>query len=138
VDKIKYYYLSYNEKKEVERLLKEDLQKRDDIIFAVLHGSFIEGEYFRDIDIAIYVKPCAKEHMFKEYVIDLSLSLSKKIGIPVDIQVLNEAPLMFIYEVLNRGELIVCNDELFFERYFMAIEAEVWDFLYLLRMIEKV
>ncbi|MEQ9713905.1 MAG: nucleotidyltransferase domain-containing protein [Candidatus Asgardarchaeum sp.] len=137
MDKIKYYYLSHNEKKEVKRRLKGDLQKRDDIIFAVLHGSFIESEYFRDIDIAIYVKPCAKEYLFKEYVIDLSLSLSKKIGIPVDIQVLNEAPLMFIYEVLNRGELIVCNDELFFERYSMTIETEVWDFLYLLKIVEK-
>jgi len=42
---------------------------------------------------------------------DFSVILSNKISIPVDIQVLNEAPLPFKYNVFMRGALIYSKDE---------------------------
>jgi len=138
MNEFKYYCLSKNAKQKIIRKLREILQKKKDIIFAVLHGSFIENECFRDIDIAIYVKPSDKKNLLGDYIVSLSLALSQEIGFPVDVQTLNDAPLMFKYEVLRRGELLFCNDELFFERYHIAVEFETWDFNYLLEIIEKI
>ena len=139
MNEIEYLQLSDAEKKKVIEKLKKIFQERRDILFAVVHGSFIDLKEFRDIDIAIYVNPkYCEEKEFSKYVLDMSVQLTEKLGIPIDIQVLNDAPLMFTYEVLNRGKLIVCKDDVFFESYLTAIESEVWDFRYLLELDDSV
>jgi predicted nucleotidyltransferase len=63
---------------------------------------------FRDIDIAIWIEDPGKAY---EYEIDLAVELGTALGIPVDIHVLNEAPLPFRYIVFSEGRLLFSRNE---------------------------
>ncbi|WP_456454066.1 nucleotidyltransferase domain-containing protein, partial [Thermococcus sp.] len=66
-----------------------------------LHGSFLSGP-FRDIDIAVYTD--GERDVFYE------LELEERLGFPVDVRVLNNAPISFRFKVL-KGELLFSRDE---------------------------
>ena len=99
------YRLEETEKSEVIEILMELLLKRDEIIFAYLHGSFLEGP-FRDIDVAVYVD--SETHPFYEE--ELEEELSNALGLPVDVRVLNEAPVTFRFRAIG-GLLLFSRDE---------------------------
>lgn len=105
---IKHYTLTAEQKREITKALKKKLERIDDITFAYIHGSFLERRTFRDIDVAIWIKK--KEKAFK-YTVDLSAKLEIKTGIPIDIQVLNEAPLPFKHHVLTKGKPLFSKDD---------------------------
>ncbi|MGQ9645782.1 MAG: nucleotidyltransferase domain-containing protein [Thermodesulfobacteriota bacterium] len=44
------------DKQKMLKLLGKALDEDDKVVFAYLYGSFVKGEFFRDIDIGIYVK----------------------------------------------------------------------------------
>ncbi len=104
----KYYELSIEEKIKLLNLLKEKLKNIDDILFAYTYGSFIEKNIFRDIDIAIWIKDIEKAFY---YAVDFSAKLCIELKIPIDIQVLNEAPLSFAFQVLTNGKLLFSKNE---------------------------
>ena len=56
--------------------LTERLLCRPEILFALLHGSFVLDGPFRDVDVALYSDPELLEAMnFSEYEIDLGVQL---------------------------------------------------------------
>ena len=84
-----------------------------EISFAYLFGSAARGEDFRDVDVAVYLVPCAassyerfKLAMRIGHVAERTLSFRRE----VDIRILNEAPLVFQYEVMRTGQLILQRD----------------------------
>lgn len=93
--------------------LREALEARQEVVFAYVYGSFLEDRPFHDIDIGVY---------FQEYIaqvaklsIDLAFELEDALmrslcRFPVDVRVLNGAPVSFCYHVL-RGRLLFCRDE---------------------------
>jgi len=87
--------------------LKEVLFSHQNIIFAYIFGSFIHGETFRDIDVAIFTK--GKTDFELES--DLSLKLSEVVGFDVEVRGLNDAPLSFQMAVLRDGKLLFSRDE---------------------------
>ena len=95
---------------ELMRIIAETLAARDDIGFAYLFGSFVDGrEAFRDIDVGVYFTGSDKRHNIQEG-ITLSVELTSKTNIPVDVRPLNDAPATFVYKVI-RGELIDNTDD---------------------------
>jgi len=70
--------------------LRAKLKVYEDIIFAYVHGSFLRGK-FRDVDVAIWIEG-GKTEAF-HYTVDVSAELSKEF--PIDLHVLNEAPILF-------------------------------------------
>ena len=106
--KIRYIKLSAKEKGKLLKNLKSRLRSNDEIMFAYVHGSFIEREFFRDIDVALWLKT---PHMAFNYTVDLSSKLEMELGIPIDIQVLNEAPLPFKFHVFTNGKLLYSRNE---------------------------
>ena len=105
--------ISSKEKSKTIENLKEILSFRTDIIFAYIPGSFMECEQFRDIDIAVYCKNSnlsAKE--VSDFEFQLSDELSTTIGSPVDVRILNNAPLGFQYHVTT-GKVLISHDEEF-------------------------
>jgi hypothetical protein len=78
------------ERKKIEEVLSNCLEKEEGILFAYLHGSFAEGRPFRDIDIAIFVEESKiqKERAF-DFEMSLSIKLEKIIKIPVDVKVIS-------------------------------------------------
>lgn len=91
------------------RRLADELEKEPGIGFAYLHGSALDSETVHDIDVGLYVRKPEDERR-AGYEAELASRLSAIARIPVDVRVLNEAPLAFVYHVL-RGRLLVCRDE---------------------------
>lgn len=87
------------------------LNEEPAVLFAYLHGSFLEERGFHDIDIAIYVDPeLVPREKALDYEISLSASLDHLIGLPCDVKVLNYAPLGFAYYV-TKGRVLISRDE---------------------------
>jgi predicted nucleotidyltransferase len=99
------------DKKRTEEVLSQTLEKEENVLFAYLHGSFAEGRPFRDIDIAVFVKESKipKEKSL-DFEMSISLRLEKIIKMPVDVKVINYAPLGFQYHSTG-GILLVCRDD---------------------------
>ena len=89
--------------------LTAELEKESAVAFAYLHGSLLDSDTVHDVDIGLYL--CESETERGSAVASaLSARLTAVAGLPVDVRVLNEAPLSFVYHVL-RGRLLVCHDE---------------------------
>jgi len=100
--------LTEEDKRKILEKIKTALEKDEEIVFAIVHGSFIERDSFRDIDIAVWIKDPEKA---PQYTINLSSAIEAETKTPVDIQVLNEAPLPFKHHVLTRGKTLFSKDE---------------------------
>ncbi|MEM3371644.1 MAG: nucleotidyltransferase domain-containing protein [Candidatus Korarchaeum sp.] len=105
---LRYYRMTDGERERLLSELRESLEGVDGILFAYVHGSFLERELFRDVDIALWIED-PKEAF--SYEVELSSKLELRFKIPVDVQVLNGAPLPFIYIVLTKGRLLLSRDE---------------------------
>ena len=99
------YSIEEHEKGRIKQLIKEFLMGRKEVLFAYLHGSFLSGP-FRDIDIAVYTD--GERDVF--YELELERELEERLGFPVDVRVLNNAPISFRFKVL-KGELLFSRDE---------------------------
>ncbi len=102
-----YFYKTKN-KKRVYELLQETLHEREEVILAYIYGSFNEKEIFRDIDIAVFVDPLPSNRL--SYELDLSYEIETTLDIPVDVKVINDAPVDFA-AVAIRGTLLLSKDE---------------------------
>jgi predicted nucleotidyltransferase len=89
--------------------LTAELENEPAVGFAYLYGSLLDSETVHDIDVGLYVR---ESDAVRGSVIasELSARLTAVAGVPVDVRVLNEAPLSFVYHVL-RGQLLVYHDE---------------------------
>lgn len=110
--RVRAFVRTYTAKADQQIALREKitrfLQSQEDVMLAFLHGSFLEGR-FRDIDVAVILNPGVPEMEHVEAQIERELR--EIIGYPVDLRRLNDAPLLFRYEVLAHGEVLVSKDE---------------------------
>jgi predicted nucleotidyltransferase len=103
--------------------LRNHLEARPEILFAYLHGSFLTGGPYRDIDVAAWVDPTGgRDRCSGRYALDLSVVLHLALGEPVDVQVLNDAPLAVRYHAL-KGQPLVVRDWDFLDQ----VRARTWD-----------
>ena len=105
---IKKYSLTAKEKEILKEKISAHLLTVPEILFAYVHGSF-NTDNFRDIDLAIYLQSDVKESTL--YELDLEMHLEKLINYPVDVRVLNSAPLSFQFSVIKTGILLFSKDE---------------------------
>ena len=89
--------------------LTAELEKEPAVAFAYLHGSLLDSEAVHDVDVGLYLRESDAESG-AAIASTLSGQMAAVAGLPVDVRVLNEAPLFFVYHVL-RGRLLVCRDE---------------------------
>ncbi len=103
--------------------LQRELDARFEIVLALLHGSFPAGGTYRDIDVAVWLDPIrlSREERFR-YAVDLSVHLHVHMASPIDVRVLNDAPLAFRYHALQ-GRPLVVRDETFLDE----LRARTWD-----------
>jgi predicted nucleotidyltransferase len=111
--------------------LREALEARAEIVFAYLHGSFTEGLPFHDVDMALYLDPAfAIATDIFDYEMNLSVELTRVLRLPVDVHVLNGAPLGFQHSVLQ-GEVLLVRDEDKLTDFIERVGLEYMDFSYL-------
>lgn len=103
--KKKHYSVSDEEKSRIKSEISALLTKVDNIQFSYVFGSFMDEDMpFHDIDLGVFFAGRNKLQM-SETAIDLAVILSRETSFPVDVRVLNYAPVSFVYTVM-RGELI--------------------------------
>jgi len=122
---MKAHTLNDIQKKEIIDELTRLLIEREEIIFAYLHGSFLTHD-FRDIDIAVYLKK--DEDVL--YEVELGVELEKILKFPVDVRVLNSAPLTFKFKVIKDGLLLFSRDERIRSDFEALTISEYHDFSY--------
>lgn len=103
------YRMSREERQQVEQCLAAELASERSVTFAYLYGSFMESQPFHDIDVGIYLENVRADRVGAT-ALDLAQRLSEKARIPVDVRILNVAPVSFLYHVL-RGQLVFCRDD---------------------------
>ncbi|WP_333655939.1 nucleotidyltransferase domain-containing protein [Dissulfurispira sp.] len=114
MNSFKTYTIPIEDRERLIFIVKSELLKHKEIVFAYVYGSFVDHEmpFFRDIDIGVFVDESAVPvNKFMDYSINLSLkleSLMKKY--PVDVVILNNAPLNLVFKI-TQGELLFIRDE---------------------------
>ena len=104
------YKLTNKTKENIKSAIMEILKTKKEVGFAFLHGSFLEERSFHDIDISVYICEDGIPEDLLEYELSLSSVLEGRIRLPVDVKILNKAPIAFRYEV-TRGEVIFSRNE---------------------------
>ena len=106
----KRYFLETKKRRIILNKIKDLLDAQSEISFAYVHGSFVDGETFGDIDIAVYLAPMPPGiDIYYEFA--LENAVEEETGYPVDVRIINEAPLSFKFNVLCGGKCILEKDE---------------------------
>lgn len=100
-----YTKLGHNERDIIIQNISNALRDRSNIIFAYVFGSFSARESFQDIDVGIFISVNAESALKIE--LDLERELEDLIHMPVDVRILNRAPISFVYQVIKGGIIIV-------------------------------
>lgn len=120
--------MKLNEKrKKILEKTKVFLEKKEEIIFAYVFGSFITEEKYNDIDVAVYIKNEKIDHI--DYSISLSVEMEKEIKQPLDIKVINALPLPLKYHI-TKGILLFTKDEILHENFICDVWKKYIDFKY--------
>jgi predicted nucleotidyltransferase len=94
------------QKETVIQKIRSSLEKHDGKIVAVyIFGSFNTEARFSDIDLAVLFRHDLENPLGFE--IDLETELEKEVRYPVDVRVLNGAPVSFCERVIRGGRVIV-------------------------------
>jgi predicted nucleotidyltransferase len=113
------------------RALKKYFREREDVAFAFLFGSAVQGRVRRegDIDIAVYFWPekdIEWENVSKRYSGEnrIALDLEKILKKEVDLIILNRAKAVLADEAIRKGEPIVVKDRGLFLEFLCLITDE--------------
>lgn len=118
----------------IQQSIIEALESEEDVGVAYLHGSFKQGR-FRDIDIAVILEPRSADPAKIES--RLERRLREETGFPIDLRRLNDAPLMFQYDVLAKGEILVSKDDATREDFQCRTLALYHDFSHHIRTYQR-
>jgi hypothetical protein len=123
-----FHALSEGERPEVIEKIVARLREEGPILFAFLYGSFLSDPLFRDIDIGIFVRRMARSE-YSAYEGELSRALEDALGLPlpVEVKVINDAPLPFRFSVIT-GRSLFTRDEDFLVSYMTRTAINYIDF----------
>ena len=114
--------------------LTDVLKGHREIVFAYLHGSSLEVYSSRDIDIAVYLQPEIMDRRDEgtcrdfDFSIPLEQEIEKLLKKPVDVQILNNAPLPFRFRVVSQGKTLVDRSPERREIFELLSRVEYFDF----------
>ena len=121
------------------------LSEKQEILFAYLLGTFLTRTDFKDIDVGIYLDPQkipGTDTLRCELELAVEMEGRIKPGeifkryIPIDIKVINDAPVTFRYSV-SRGKMLFSKDENAREEFLCRTWREYFDFQYILETYYK-
>ncbi|MHB1418562.1 MAG: type VII toxin-antitoxin system MntA family adenylyltransferase antitoxin [Bacillota bacterium] len=121
------FHVTIEEYELILRELKTVLAEDVTVIFAYLHGSFLGQGKFSDIDIAVFLKVDDVDLLSHE--LKLEEKLDGRVPFPVDVRLLNRAPLSFRYTVLKDGLRLADKNENLRVDFETATISQYFDFL---------
>lgn len=109
--RLKTFYLPQAERHRVLEDLAAQLAMYEEILFAYAYGSFLEDQRFRDLDAAVWVQREKLQGITFHYEDTLTIELARqlKLSFPLDLRIMNEAPVSFQYRV-SQGRLLLDRD----------------------------
>ena len=114
--------------------LADVLNRHREVVFAYLHGSSLEASSSRDIDIAVYLQPEIMDRRGYgacrdfDFSIPLEQEIESLLKKPVDVQILNNAPLPFRFRVVSQGRTLVDRSPERREIFELLSRVEYFDF----------
>jgi predicted nucleotidyltransferase len=78
---------------------------RPEIATAYIFGSFVESGLFSDIDLGILTEGAVEKPL--DYELEMETQLEKRVKYPVDVRIINQAPLSFTQNVIRHGRIIL-------------------------------
>ena len=121
------------EQKQIVELLRHRLSRCSEISFAYLHGSFLEGLPYKDVDLAVFYSKEVPPDRQLDISLSLAAELSHKLGVTVDIHSLNNATAAFRYQATT-GKVLFAKDR---EYLFEFMEATWKEFLDMKPLLEE-
>ncbi len=108
---VRTFELSREERSRVLERISKQLSRNREILFAYAYGSFLEDCPFRDLDLAVFLRPKRLLIQPFRYEDALAAALTRqlKLSFPIDARILNSAPVSFRYRVLQ-GRLLFEKD----------------------------
>lgn len=103
------YRLTDQDRQRITGVLVGEFMATPTIAFAYVFGSFLEVNMVHDVDVGIYLDPFEATQQ-AEIAASLAQRLTDAARLPVDVRVLNQAPVTFLYRAL-RGRLLVSNND---------------------------
>jgi len=99
------------QRRDIMKEITSVMRGQPEIVFAFLHGSFLDGSFFRDIDLGIFVRGIDSAD-FWDYEARLCQQIEEALNnlFLVEFKVINKAPLSFCYHVI-RGQILFVRDE---------------------------
>ncbi|TYT20334.1 nucleotidyltransferase domain-containing protein [Dictyoglomus thermophilum] len=118
-------------KDKIIEAIKNELEKRENVLFAYIFGSFVNSEEYNDIDVAIYVSNFDREKVL-DMEFELERILEDKVKKPFDVRIINEAPLGFVYNVLRNKIIVLDRDSLLRSDFESLIFRKYFDYQHLI------
>lgn len=116
-----------------ENLIK--FYKELGVVVVYLYGGYARGEPspFSDVDIGVILAKDVPREKHLDVQLELMDRISRVLKHPeVDVRVLNEAPVVFRYEIVRDGRLAYCSDEDLRVDFEAGTMMEYFDFKYVL------
>jgi len=108
--------------------IREGVCGLGEIKLAYVFGSFLQGERFNDIDVAIVTGP--HDPHDERAAVRIARELERKMEprMELDVRILNSAPVTFQYEVIKNGSLVFSRDEEIRIEYESGVISEYLDY----------
>ncbi|GAB4409631.1 MAG: nucleotidyltransferase domain-containing protein [Thermodesulfovibrionales bacterium] len=124
--------LSKKEKEVLIERISNILKTKEYVLFAYIFGSFVSKESFKDADVAIFISGIETKSPLK-LELEIEAELEDAIHIPVDVRIINNAPLSFIYSLLKNNIVVVDKDISLRTDFEGLVYKKYFDFQYLRR-----
>ncbi len=121
-----FHKLRKEERNRILEIMSRELN-RPEVLLAAVHGGFLDSEIFRDVDVVIFTGFKVTRNKEIEFCEELSDLLTKKIGIYVDIRLLDYAPPSFRVSSLSSCKILVERDPLLKTSLLRAARQEMED-----------
>lgn len=113
---------------ELISVLRSSLETQSDVMFAYVFGSVAKGRMHSgsDVDVAVWLET---EDIVQtvDRALDLEAELERKLMRPVDVVILNGAPLDLCHNVLRHGRLFLSRDDAARVRFFVEHASRYYD-----------
>lgn len=129
------YSFNQNTRQRIFDRLAGELAKVPEIVFAYIYGSVLDSELIHDVDVGLYLDD-AQLPRRSEILSTVSDRLSTAIELPVDVRILNSAPVSFLFHVFQ-GHLLLSRDEELLTNLLEEVPRRYLDIAPLLRQATK-
>lgn len=99
-------FLINEDKKQIAHAIADHLRTLgENLVAAYVFGSFVTADVYSDVDVAILLTEQTDRPLMLE--LDVESALERVVDGPVDVRVLNSAPISFAQSVIRTGVVIL-------------------------------